>query len=625
MDEGQRQERPLDFSRGPGIISSVSADPKTVEITFQPLGRKGRFPRGVTLLEAARRLCVGLSAVCGGQGFCATCLVVVPPASRAALSPPTATEAERLGEMELAHGVRLACQGRALANLHVLVPPESLTASQRTQVEGRQTPVVVDPVVMPYDLELDPASLEDLRSDATRLREKLGRPVRFDLEVLRTAPRHLRAWNWRARAAVRDDEVVALLPPSTPLLGLAVDLGTSKLAGYLVNLETGETVATGGEMNPQLAYGEDVMARITYAMQGPEGARRLQQAAVEGIQGLLNRLCREAGAERNQVVDATVVGNTAMHHLFLGLPTEQLGLAPYVPVEDDALEVRARDVGLDLSAGAMVHLLPNVAGFVGADHVAALLATRMDETTEITLLLDIGTNTEMCLAAGGRLLSCSAASGPAFEGGHIRFGMRAAPGAIERVRLIAGQVFWETVEGQPPVGICGSGILDAVAQLRQAGVLDSRGSMAKSPRVRQGQRGPEFVLVPAEASGMGREITISRKDVSEIQLAKAAIAAGWQVLLEEAGVREKEVARVVVAGAFGTYVDVEQAVAIGMLPAVTLERIEQVGNVAGTGARIALVSRAERERAARLARRVEYVELTVQPVFRERFTQALGL
>ncbi|HHH41149.1 MAG TPA: DUF4445 domain-containing protein, partial [Chloroflexi bacterium] len=535
------------------------------------------------------------------------------------------TELERLDEAERARGVRLACQAKALADLQVLVPPESLTASQRTQVEGRQTPVPLDPPVVARDLELPPARLEDLRSDMTRLRETLGQPVRLDLGVLRAAPLRMREWNWRVRAAVRCDEVVALLPPGTAPLGLAVDLGTTKLAGYLVNLETGETLSAAGEMNPQLAYGEDVMARITYALQEPEGPRRLQEAAAKGIGDLLTRLCAEAGVRPDQVVEAVVVGNTAMHHLFLGLPTQPLGLAPYVPVESDPLEVRARDVGLELAPGAMVHLLPNVAGFVGADHVAALLATRMDEADVPTLLLDIGTNTEICLAANGRLLSCSTASGPAFEGAHIRFGMRAAPGAIERVRLIEGRVLWETVEGAPPVGICGSGILDAVAELRRAGVLNGRGGMPEGPRVQRGPQGPEFVLVPETASGLDRAITVSRKDVSEIQLAKAAIAAGWRILLEEAGVEEGELQRVLVAGAFGTYIDVAQAVYIGMLPSVPLDRFEQVGNVAGTGARMALISCAERERAARIARRVDYVELTAHPDFQRRFTQELHL
>ncbi len=608
----------------PDVTSSV------VAIAFQPLGKRGTVPAGVSVLEAARRLGVGLSGVCGGAGVCGTCRVVVPPEYRDALSPLSDTERERLGGAEREQGVRLACRALIRRALQVFVPPESLTASQRTQVEGRQTPVRIDPVVVPADLSLPPPSLSDPRSDAERIRDGLGRPVRVDLEVLRRAPLPLREWGWAARAVLRGDEVVALLPPGAPLMGVAVDLGTTKLAGYLLNLETGETLASAGAMNPQLAYGEDVMARITYALQEPEGAERLRQAAADGLSQLVADLCSRAGVQPEQVVEAVVVGNTAMHHLFLGLPVRPLGLAPYVPVESAPLDVRAREVGLPLAPGAMVHVLPNVAGFVGADHVAALLATRMDEADRPTLLLDIGTNTEIGLSIGGNLFSCSAASGPAFEGAHVRFGMRAAPGAVERVRIIEGRVYWETVEGAPPVGICGSGILDAVAELRQAGFLNGRGGWADpegrgSSPVISTDNGTEFVLVPAEFSGLGRAITISRKDVGEIQLAKAAIAAGWQILLEEAGIRESDLERVLVAGAFGTYIDIGHAVAIGLLPRLPLDRFEQVGNVAGTGARMALLSRAERERAAHLARRVRYVELTVHPSFRERFAQALQL
>ncbi|MCX8067631.1 MAG: ASKHA domain-containing protein [Anaerolineae bacterium] len=601
------------------------APSKHCVVAFQPLGRRGEVPEGISLLEAARRLGVGLSGVCGGIGVCATCRVIVPPECRDALNPVTPTEEERLSREDLARGVRLACRATIQDSLYVFVPPESLTASQRTQVEGRQTPVRLDPVVRACDLELPPATLSDLRSDGERIRDELGKPVRLDLEVLRSSPLALRDWGWRARAVLREDEIVALLPPGTPLLGVAIDLGTTKLAGDLLNLETGETLAAAGAMNPQLAYGEDVMARITYAMQELEGAQRLRQAAVEGLNGLIRDLCAQAGTFPEWVVDSVVVGNTAMHHLFLGLPTRPLGLAPYVPVESAPMDVRARDAGLILAPGAWVHLLPNIAGFVGADHVAALLAARMDEAAVPTLLLDIGTNTEICLAVEGELFSCSAASGPAFEGAHIRFGMRAAPGAVERVRILEGRVFWETVEGKPPVGICGSGILDAVAELRRAGILNGRGGWRENPSVHRTESGPEFTLVPAEVSGLGRAITISRKDVGEIQLAKGAIAAGWQVLLEEAGIQEEDIGRVVVAGAFGTYIDVRNAVALGLLPRIPLDRFEQVGNIAGTGARMALLSRAERERAARLARRVRYVELTAHPSFRERFARALDL
>lgn len=605
----------------------MSNQTNSVQITFQPLGRKGEFPSGTTLLEAARQLGVGLSGICGGAGTCGSCRVIIPPKGRDALSEMTDAETRHLDSAELAQGMRLACQARAQADLQVAVPPESLTTQQRTQVEGRQTPVELAPNVVPHDLEIEPPTLEDPRSDAVRIQDHLEQEAYFDLEVLRTAAPHLRDWEWHTRVALRDErEVAALLAPESPLLGLAVDLGTTKLAGYLIDLETGHTLAMEGEMNPQLAYGEDVMARITYAQEEPEGAKRLQEAASSGIQDLLDRLLEKTDMDRGQVVEAVVVGNTCMHHLFVGLPVEPLGRSPYVPVQSKSWDVLAREVGLEMAPGATVHLLPNVAGFVGADHVSAILAARLDEAAEPTLLLDIGTNTEICLARDGKLLSCSTASGPAFEGAHIRFGMRAAPGAIERVRMIDGQVFLETIDKAPPVGICGSGILDAVGELRRTEILNDRGGMIDDhPRVRKGPDGLEFILAAEGDDGTERTITISRRDVSEIQLAKAAIATGWTVLLEEVGLEEQDIARVVIAGAFGTYIDARQAVAIGMLPDVPLERFEQVGNVAGTGARMALVSCAERERAARIARQVDYIELTIHTSFQDRFTRELTL
>jgi uncharacterized 2Fe-2S/4Fe-4S cluster protein (DUF4445 family) len=426
--------------------------------------------------------------------------------------------------------------------------------------------------------------------------------------------------------------VIAVRPFGTSPLGLAVDIGTTKLAAYLVDLASGETLASGGAMNPQIAYGEDVMARISHAISHAEGGEQLRQAIVGAINQLARELCAQAGRnvpDRHvvgDIADAVVVGNTAMHHLFLGLPVKQLGLAPYVAAESAALDVKARELGLDLAPGAYVHLLPNIAGFIGADHVAMLLATGLPEREGVVLGLDIGTNTEVSLVARGRHLSCSTASGPAFEGAHIRHGMRAAPGAIERVAIHDGRVFVKTVDDAPPVGLCGSGILDLVAQLFRAGVLNSRGAMeaAQHPHVRRGEHGLEFIVVRGDENG-GHEITFSRQDVSEIQLAKGAMRAGVSILLKQAGITEADIDEVILAGAFGTYLDAQSGIDIGMFPRVDRHRIRQVGNAAGAGARMALLSMAQRERAAQIAQRVEYVELTAVPDFQSEFARALVL
>ncbi len=593
-------------------------------VDFEPLGRRARVPQGATLLEAARQAGVGLNAICGGMGACGTCRVRVVAGE---VSPPTETERDSLAE-----GFRLACQTRVLSDVRVDVPPTSITAPQRAQIEGHERPVELDPAVLGFDVTPTTPSMTDLRADATRLRDALyqqhGIAVdRCDHVALCQLPTLLREHEWHIHLMIRDGEVIAIAPAGTSPLGLAVDIGTTKLAAYMVDLEGGETLAATGMMNPQIAYGEDVMARIVYAMDGETQARELQRALIGELDNVARELCAQAGRDSAEIVEAVLVGNTCMHHLALGLPVEQLGLAPYVPALADSYDLKARELGLHLAPGANIHLLPNIAGFVGADHVAMLLATGLHETNEITVGLDIGTNTEISLAVDGRLLSCSCASGPAFEGAHIRDGMRAAPGAVERVQLVDGQVQYQTIDGAPPVGICGSGILDVVAELRRIGVLRANGAMKldSHPRVRVTDGSSEFLLVPAGERDALRDLAITRKDINEIQLAKAAIRAGIEVLLGETGLEAEQVERVVVAGAFGTYLDVGSALAVGMFPPLPRERFVQVGNAAGIGAKLALVSRHCRRVAEEIARRVEYVELTTHPRFVENYMAALTL
>lgn len=594
---------------------------KLFTVDFEPLGRRAQVAHGTTLLEAAHQAGVGLNAACGGAGVCGTCRVRVVAGE---VSPPTGAEEA---------GFRLACQARVLGDVRVDVPPDSITAPQRVQIEGRERPIELDPAVHAFDVTLEPPSLSDLQADVTRLCQSpvfAGQDIEFDHGVLVQLPGLLRSDDWRVRVVTEGDQVIAALPAGASPLGLAVDIGTTKLAAYLVDLEGGEMLAVAGAMNPQIAYGEDVMARIAYAMKGDAQARELQQVLVEGLGGLVDELCERANRGSSAVVEAVLVGNTCMHHLVLGLPANSLGLAPYVPILSDAYDLKARDLGLRLAPGANVHLLPNIAGFVGADHVAMVLATGIHEVDKVTLGLDIGTNTEIVLAtggAGGRLLSCSCASGPAFEGAHIRDGMRAAPGAVERVRLIGEQIEYQTVNDAPPVGICGSGILDAVAEMLRAGVLQVSGAMVggSHPRVRGSGGSAEFLLVLAGERDAPRDLAITRKDINEIQLAKAAIRAGTEVLLSEAGLEADQVEKVVVAGAFGTYLDVGSALAIGMFPMLPQERFAQVGNAAGMGAKMALVSRHCRETAKEIAHRVEYVELTAHPRFVKFYASALML
>ena len=596
------------------------------QVDFEPLGRRWRVDQGVSILTAAQQAGVGLVSICGGKGTCGRCRVQLLDGQ---LSPLSETEGRKLNSDEIARGYRLACQTEVRSDVKLHVPPQSLTAAQRTQVEGQELTVPVVPIVLGCDFRLSPPNLQDIRSDVDRVRDHFELPglgnLTLDFAVLRQLSTRLREWEWAGTVGLRDQEVISFGPLGRKLLGLAVDLGTTKLAGYLVDLETGRTLAMAGAMNPQIAYGEDVMARIAYAMEGEEQAAALREVVVGAVNDLAQDLCTQSGHLAEEIVEAVVVGNTAMHHLFLGLPVSQLGLAPYLPAVSDALDVKAREVGLAMAPGGYVHLLPIIAGFVGADHVAMILSTQIGEWEGTVLGLDIGTNTEVVLRANGRLICCSTASGPAFEGAHIKDGMRAAEGAIERLSITASDVNYQTIGDAPPVGLCGSGVLDAVAQLRQLGVLDERGNMGDHPHVRRTDHGPEFVLVTAGVGGNSRDVVITRGDVGEIQLAKGAIRAGINILLDEAGLSEQGIDRVIIAGAFGTYIDVSSAITIGMFPPLPLERFNQVGNAAGMGAKLALVSKEQRARAAEIARQVEYVELTNHRRFVDEFARAMYL
>jgi uncharacterized 2Fe-2S/4Fe-4S cluster protein (DUF4445 family) len=601
----------------------------TIRVDFEPVGRRGDCPEGQSLLECARQLGVDLVNLCGGAGSCGRCKVQVLEGN---VTPPMDKEASIFTPAELADGYRLACRTVPLTDCKICVPPESLTTPQRTQVEGEEVPVAPDPLIATHPVAMEPPSLDDLRSDAARLSDALV--GEYDLAgeaigvgVLRSLSPQLREWGWRADVVLRDNEIVALLPPSTRPLGMAVDLGTTKIAGYLLDLESGQPLASKGVMNPQIAYGEDVVARLTYAGQSPEQAALLQRLLGDALSQLAADLCAEIGADSSHIVEAVVVGNTAIHHLLVGLPVWQLARAPYVPAVSDALDIKAQHLGIDLAPGAVVHLLPNIAGYVGADHVAVILATDLARAEGVVLALDIGTNTEICLANHGRLSSVSCASGPAFEGAHIRHGMRAAVGAIERLRIEADDVVYQTIGGGAPVGICGSGILDALAQLYQAGVLNASGRMLEGhPRVREGENGREFVLVSEDEQSDGRRvITFTQKDVRELQLAKGAMRSGILALLVENDLQESDIDRVIIAGAFGTYIDVASAISIGMLPRLPLDRFRQVGNAAGMGAKMALISRTKREEARALARRVGYVELATDPQFMKTFSETMAL
>ena len=617
-------------------------------VNIQPVGKRIEVPAEVSLLESARLAGVELVSLCGGLGICDSCKVRL---IKGKLTKHTLEEHAIFSPAELAAGYRLACQAYPLSDVTIDVPVESLTAPQRLQIEGQGVVVTPDSLLKSIDLELQPPTLQDLRADTTRLSDAMrlnsefiysDQPYSFAHSVLENISDRLRLEDWSVRVVYRGGEIIVLLPIASQMLGLAADIGTTKLAIYLVDLETGQTLASTGEMNPQISYGEDVLSRISYANQHVRGRYTLHDRLMSTLNKLTADLCAQIGANYEQIVDAVLVGNTAMHHLAANLPVRQLGEAPYVPAVSEEMNVPSSQIGLMIAPGANTHFPPNIAGFVGADHVAMLLASETIYRAESgqvnypVIALDIGTNTEISLiftdrkSGRVRVLSCSAASGPAFEGAHIHDGMRAAPGAIERVQIDTGGIRLHTIGNRPPVGICGSGILDAVAQMLDNGILNHRGALRTGhPQVRQGSRGRgELLLAPATSTGHGNEIVVTREDVHEIQLAKAAIRAGIEVLLAEAGISAVDLATAngvsfIVAGAFGTYIHLPSAIRIGMFPTLPLERFAQIGNAAGIGARQMLLSEKRRQYAGQIANQIEYIELANHAGFNRLFMQAL--
>lgn len=599
---------------------------KTFQIDFEPIGRRVSIHGGESLLTAAQQAGIALTAVCGGVGVCGACKVKLVNGQ---LSPPTEKEQKLFSASDLAVGWRLACRAYPLSDVKVEVPPESLSSTQRLQTEGIDCDLALAPVVKTDQFEIQTPYSNDLRADWERFTLAFSRGVDSEcvpLPVLTQFSNLMREEGWQGKVIRHENgKVIGFLPKRRRIFGLAVDIGTTKMAAYLVDLTTGETVARKGEMNPQIAFGEDVVARIAYANQGEANRNELQNRLVERLNEMLVTLSGQVDVDINQVVDVVIVGNTAMHHLFAGLPVRQLGQVPYVAAVGQALTFPAREVGLKATPNAQVYLPPNIAGYVGADHVAMLLASGISSLSGVSVALDIGTNTEISLSKNGHLVSCSCASGPAFEGAHIHAGMRAVPGAIERAQFFDSKWHLVTVENKPPVGICGSGILDIVSELLVSGQIDETGRFSdKVHHLVPFKTGDAIELVPAAESGTGRAILVTRKDVREIQLAKAAIRAGVDVLLTHTGTKEDEIDHFLIAGAFGTYLTLQSAIRIGMFPDIPEKRFNQIGNAAGTGARMMLLSGESRKTAEMILDHMQYIELTSEPAFMDLYVDAMN-
>ena len=519
----------------------------------------------------------------------------------------------------------------------VLVPPESRIGIRKVQVEGMERPVKLDPAIKKLHLLLSKPAIHDVRPDFERLADSLQKRrfthVEIDHELLQILPNILRDAKWDITVTIWNSERIISVEGGNSeniIYGFSVDIGTSKIVGYLVDLISGNVVSIQSLENPQIIYGEDVVSRINYISDSNEALKKLQEIVIEAINTLIGSACREAGVNSDKIYEVTIVGNTAMHHIFLGIPPKYLMVAPYVPSIKRAVDVKATSVKMKTSPCANVHVLPVIAGFVGGDAVADVLATGIYEMEERCLLVDVGTNGEIFVGNQEDIVSCSCAAGPAFEGMHIKFGMKASTGAIERLKISPSsyEVDYKTIDKTRPIGLCGSGIIDAVAELLKCGIINERGGFNKNiqtSRVRYVNGEAEFVIAWKDETKLGSDITISRKDIQEIQLAKAAIHTGAVILMGKKNLTDNDLDRVYMAGAFGRYISPESARFIGLIPDVPTEKISFVGNTAVSGAKMALTSREMRETARRLSTEIRYIELMADPNFRKEFLNSMFL
>lgn len=625
-------------------------------VVFTPSGKRGQFPIGTSILSAARTLGVDLDTVCGGRGLCGRCQVQCPEgefpkhniiSKLAHLSESTKVEAryQRINGA-FVDGRRLGCQANVLGDMVVDVPPESQVHRQVIRKEAEHANITLNPAVSLHVVEVQHPDMHDPSGDLRRLKQALEKEwnltnLTTDLSLLHTLQAALRAENWQVTAAVHTDGRILGVWPGFKerICGVAIDVGSTTIAAHLCDLVTGEVLGSSGAMNPQIRFGEDLMSRVSYVMMNPGGDVEMTAAVRDAINLLLVDVASGANIEVTDIIELTFVANPVMHHLLLGINPIELGGAPFALTTDEALNVDAASLDIKAHPKAQAYFLPCIAGHVGADTAGVILCEQPNKLDEITLLVDVGTNAEIVLGNRHRLLACSSPTGPAFEGAQISGGQRAAPGAIERVRIdpetleprfsIIGCETWsndpdfkEQLDTLPVTGICGSGIIEVVAEMFLVGIIDTDGVIQghlaeQNPRVVADGRTFSYLLHEGDVT-----IRITQNDVRQIQLAKAALYAGVRLLMDHLDINNVD--RIRLAGAFGSHIDVKYAMILGLIPDCLLDNVASAGNAAGTGARIALLDRESRSQIEAIVRGVEKIETAVEPKFQEHFVEAMA-
>ncbi len=606
------------------------------KVKFTPQNKEIEVEAGANLLKAADLAGLYIEGDCGGRGTCGKCRVKITESERV---EPTTAEQKHLPESDLEAGWVLACQRNVEQNMVIEVPVQKDAHLRKTTLAGGVEDLSAEPMVEKIAVKLDRPAVKDQTADLERLLGAIDRPdLNVELRELSTLPTMLRNNAFTVTAAIAGDRIISIEPGDTSgqLYGIAFDIGTTTIMGSLIDLTTASVIAVSAATNPQNAYGADVISRITHASESKENLKQLQEKVIEAANKIIKELLKQTRVARDRVYEITAVGNTTMSHLFMGVDPTYLAPAPFVPAYSRALEVEASALGLRVNPAARVTFLPNIAGYVGSDTVGVILAADMDQRKDNCAAIDIGTNGELVVVANGRLMACSTAAGPAFEGAQIKHGMRAAAGAIEVVDYTDGDIQVSTIDDAPASGICGSGLIDAAAALINAELVEPSGRFVnpeenpeKVPdhfksRLRKGSGGYEFVLVNGEASATGDDIVLTQGDLRELQLAKGAIYAGLMILLKESGIEESDLDQVLLAGAFGNYVRKESALTIGLLPQLPLDKIVAIGNAAGDGSKMALASKTIRDRARDLPHRVEHLELSTRSDFQDIFIDAMA-
>ncbi len=634
----------------------MSAPATDALVVFLPSGKRGRFSIGTPLLQAARSLGVDIDSVCGGRALCGRCQILVAEgefakhgvrSSAASISPLSESEQRFSRRQPLAPGRRLSCSAKVLADVVIDVPSTSQVHRQVVRKAVEVHDIRLSPVVRLHCVEVSDPDMHDPSGDLRRLTDALAREWQLtdlvcDLSVLQQLQPALKQAARQVTVAVHaKHQIIGIWPGlHERACGLAVDVGSTTIAAHLCDLESGDVLASGGIMNPQIRFGEDLMSRVSYSMMNPGGSVQMTQAVQQAVNALAGDIAASVGLDRQDILEVTLVGNPIMHHLFLGIDPVELGGAPFALATDQSMNLRAAAVGLTLHPNARIYLLPCIAGHVGADAAGMVLAERPDTLSAMSLLVDVGTNAEIVLGNNQRLLACSSPTGPAFEGAQISCGQRAAPGAIERVRIdaqtleprfkVIGSDLWSDDPGFAAstaqigvTGICGSGIIEIVAEMYLAGIITQDGVIsgelaARSPRVVASGRTFAYVLHQG-----AQLLQITQNDVRAIQLAKAALYAGIALLMERMGTTQVD--RIRLAGAFGSHIDVKYAMILGMIPDCDLSQVTSAGNAAGTGARIALLDATARPTIEELVRRVEKIETAIEPRFQEHFVEAMAI